>query len=1022
MAAAALGYLLVAMVSSAQSPTRSQIETVTFNRDIRPILSDSCYTCHGPDDGTRKAGLRLDIREAATAERDGLTAIVPGDAAASAVIKRVNHTDANYRMPPADSERTITAEEIALLARWIDQGAEYEPHWALISPKKPMPPEIHGDDWSRNAIDTFILRTLTENDLEPSSEADRITLIRRVSFDLVGLPPTPGQVEAFLEEDSPGAYERLVDRLLASPAYGERMAIDWLDQVRYADSNGYHSDEERSIYPYRDYVIKSFNENKPYDIFTIEQLAGDLLPNATREQKIASGFNRLNQITAEGGAQAKEYLAKYAADRVRAVSSVWMGATMGCAECHDHKFDPYTMRDFYSMEAFFADIQEVGVYPGRSNWKPVLQLPTPDEKAQEAVYRTQIAALEMSLKMPDAALAGERRDWEESVRHKVADGGRGGWLAVKPASVTSQEGATLDVLDDASVLVTGKSADHDVYTVTLPTDHSRITGLRIDALPHPTIPNGLAREADGFDLSEISAAVTRGDDSIPIPLASAAANFKNDEHPVSSAIDSDDATAWRVESADKAVAAITFGDPVEGGPGTTITVKLKHESQAAKRIIGRFRIALTTNDVIEPIDDTPVPEHLLPAILKDESDRTEEEAGAVNAYYRAISPNLNNLRFQLADLQRQLQAHKGNYAHTLVTKSVEPRTIRILPRGNWMDDSGEIVQPDVPAVLHELNVEDRRATRLDLAKWLMADENPLTGRVFVNRLWAQFFGTGISKVLDDLGAQGEWPAHPELLDWLAVEFRDSGWDIKHMVRLIVTSATYRQSSHADDALRKADPYNRLLARQSRFRLEAELVRDNALAVSGLLVKGIGGPSVRPYQPAGYWSNLNFPKRTYVESTGKQLYRRGLYTHWQRSFLHPSLLAFDAPSREECVAQRTISNTPLQALVLLNDPIYVEAARVFAERIMREGGSSKTERLAFAYRWALSRQPGDAEAGVMSALFDKHLAHFRANPEEATKAVSTGEWPVATEFNTPELAAWTSVARTLLNLHETITRN
>lgn len=760
-------------------------ERVEFNRHIRPILSNKCFACHGPDGGTREADLRLDLREGATSRREGYEhpAIVPGAPGRSELMRRIRHTDPDEQMPPPESGKTLTDREMALLERWIDQGASWEEHWLYIPPKRRTPPATQlKAPHVRNAVDRFVVARLEAMGQQPSPEADRRALIRRLHFDLLGLPPAPEDVDAFVQDTRPDAYERLVERLLASPHFGERMAVLWLDLVRFADTDGYHSDLHRELSAYRDYVIAAFNRNKPFDQFTVEQIAGDLLPGATLEQQVASAFNRLGQATKEGGAQPKEYLAKYAADRVRTVSTAWMASTVGCAECHDHKFDPFTAKDFYSMAAFFADVQERGVFRNRNELPPEMRLPS----------RTQAAALD------------RLEDEIERLRRSGAPAGR------------------LQALQD--------------------------------------------------ERTALLAAVPR----------------------------------------------------------------------------------------------------------------------------------------------------------VLVTRAVEPRVVRVLPRGNWQDDSGDIVQPDVPGFLPPLEVSGRRASRLDLATWLVSGEHPMTARVFANHLWATFFGTGLSKVLDDLGSQGEWPTHPDLLDWLAVEFVESGWDVKHMVRLIVTSATYRQTSQATAAHRAFDPENRYLARQSRFRLPAEMVRDNALAASGLLSRRIGGPSVKPYQPAGYWSDIRTfgadgPASHWVASEGADQYRRALYTYWKRSFLHPSLMAFDAPDRQECLARRSVSNTPLQALVLLNDSTYVEAARVFATRILREGGTTFDARVRWAYERALARAPEAGEVAELKALYDEERAWYAARETDARRLIETGFYPAPEDVDTVELAAWTAVGRALFNLHEFITR-
>jgi hypothetical protein len=760
-----LGVLVSALTVLA--PALSAPPVVDFNRDIRPILSDNCYQCHGPDKNKRKADLRLDTR-------DGLfTVVSPGKPAESELYRRLVTANADERMPEPKSGKRLGGREIAVIKRWIEEGAVWKGHWAYIPPVRGTPPAVDDPAFVQNAIDRFILARLGEIKARPSPEADRITLIRRLYFDLTGLPPTPRQVKAFVQDARTDAYEKLVDDLLASPHFGERLAMYWLDLVRYADSIGYHSDNPMQVSPYRDYVISAFNTNKPFDRFTIEQLAGDLLPNAGVEDKIASAYNRLLMTTEEGGAQPKEYEAKYAADRVRNVSSVWLGATMGCCQCHDHKFDPYTMRDFYSMAAFFADVQEGAV--------------------------------------------GRRE-------------------------------------------------------------------------------NGML-----------------------------------------------------VPSADQALAL--------------------------------HRI----DEKLACLSLTP---RLLPAFAAE--------------------------GIRKARLVRTIPT-------TLVSHSGTPRVVRILPRGNWLDETGKIVQAAVPRFLPQ-PVEKERLSRLSLARWIVAPENPLTARVLVNRLWKLYFGQGLCKSLEDLGSQGDWPSHPELLDWLAVEFRDSGWNIKQMIKLMVMSGTYRQSSQPRQDLKDVDANNRLLAHQARFRLDAEIVRDNALAVSGLLSPHVGGPSVKPYQPAGYWEALNFPTREWHNDGGEKLYRRGLYTHWQRTFLHPSLLAFDAPTHEECTVERPRSNIPQQALVLLNDPTYVEAGRALAERIIKEGGPSPTQRIAWSFDWVLSRQPRSDESDLLVHLVNEDSKRYQADTDAARKLVSIGNHPAMQGIDPVTLAAWTNVARVILNLHETITRN
>ncbi len=801
---------------------------VQFNREVRSILADKCFACHGPDANKREAELRLDNEQSA---KD--SAIVPGKPDESELLRRILSDDPDERMPPGVTGKSLSEAEIATLRQWIAEGAAWQEHWSLIPPVKVAPPELADAANDTSAIDRFIRATLAKRGLSPSPAADRRTLIRRLSFDLTGLPPTPEEVDAFVGDAADDAYAQLVDRLMSSKHFGERMAVYWLDVVRYADTGGYHSDNHRDVAPYRDYVINAFNDNMPFDQFTVEQLAGDLLPNATNDQKIASGYNRLLQTTQEGGAQPKEYTAKYQADRVRNTATAWLGLTMGCCECHDHKFDQLTMKDFYSFGAFFADIQEVPV-----GNQPQVSFATPEEESLLAKVDSQLASL------------------------------RG---------------------------------EYDATT--------------------PEFTAGLAKWLSTPALDEQA--------GLPDPIAK--------------------------------------------------------------------------------------------ALKVDTEKRSDAERTLLDNHYRTIAPELASIREQIAANEKQQKDIRAAIPQTLISVSIAPRKVRILPRGNWLDDSGEVVDPATPTSLPKVEVSDRQTARLDLARWMAARENPLTARVFVNRLWKLTFGQGIVKSLDDFGTQGNAPTHPELLDWLAVEFMESGWDVKHMIQLMVTSETYQQSSFVTPQVREIDPSNKWLARQARFRLDAEMVRDNALAVSGLLSPTIGGPSVKPYQPAGYWQHLNFPKREWQQDKNENLYRRGLYTYWQRTFLHPSLLAFDAPSREECTVDRPRSNTPLQALALLNDPTYVEAARALAGRVIHAGGGSEQERLTFAFRQVLGRSPSAEEEAVLLPLYQKHLAEYATDEAAAVLLLRVGELPPAADVNNAELAAWTSVTRVILNLHETIVR-
>ncbi|MBI3853509.1 MAG: PSD1 domain-containing protein [Verrucomicrobia bacterium] len=1011
-----LSCLSLAQILAARTPNALP-DKVQFNRDVRPLLSDRCLACHGPDKNARKGKLRLDLRDEAIKK-----AIVPGDVASSPLIKHTTSRNPEEVMPPPDSgKKPLSKPEVELLKRWVAQGAPWEAHWAFIKPERPNVPKVSANKTRIvNPIDSFILARLEKEKLKPATEADRRTLIRRLSFDLTGLPPTPEAVRAVAGDKSPKAYEQLVDRLLASPHFGERMAMYWLDVVRYADTDGFHADNYRSVYPYRDYVVDAFNQNLPFDRFTIEQLAGDLLPNATTTQKIASTYNRLNRTTEEGGAQAKEYLAKYAADRVRTTSTAWMAATMGCCECHDHKFDPYSTKDFYSFEAFFADIKEQGV------GKPEASLVGNEAQTAELKrFDTLIADLEKTLVTPTAQLDAAQSTWETGTLRDL-DAGRLDWLPLKPETLASTNGATLTIQEDLSVLVSGKNPDKDTYTITLRTDREHITAIRLEAMTDPSLDNqSLSRGGGNFVLTGFEVELPGAKDATnqPVKIATAIADYSQKDFPVAAAIDSKRDTGWAVDGGSSTTnhqAAFIFAKPLAGGPDTTLIVRLKHESKFKHHNIGRFRLALISlrNPVLTV---SGLSDETIDTLRKPKDDRSAEQAEALSKYYLNIAPELDSVREELISTKKQKEEFRETVPTSLVTVAVEPREMRVLPRGNWMSDAGDVVTPAVPHFLAHSENKTERLTRLDLARWLISRDNPLTARVFVNRLWKLYFGTGISKTLDDFGAQGEWPQHPQLLDWLAVEFMDSGWDIKHMIKLMVMSSTYRQSSDADEKLRERDPFNRLLSRQSRFRLDAEMVRDNALAVSGLLADNVGGPSVKPYQPAGYWDQLNFPKRTYTNDHGASEYRRGLYTFWCRTFVHPSLVAFDAATREECTVERITSNTPLQALVLLNDPTYVEAARVFAARIITNGGKSVDDRLDWTFDHTLDRRPRPEEKRKLSELYRKQLDRYAADKDSAEKLVSVGEWPANKELNVAELAAWTSIARVMLNLNETIAR-
>ena len=976
---------------------------IRFNRDIRPIFSDNCFACHGPDGNARQADLRLDRREVALASQ----AIVPGDPAASKLAAKIRHENEVLRMPPAYSGKSLTERQKSLLVEWIEQGAEYERHWAYIPPERPEAPP------GSAAIDHLVAKRLQAAGLEPAGQADWRTLARRASFDLTGLPPAPELVAALEGESRPAAFDRFVDALLDSDHYGERMAVHWLDLVRYADTVGFHGDVAVNVYPYRDYVIRSFNANKPFDKFTREQLGGDLMPDPSLEQRVASAYNRLGRMTNEGGSQAKEYLAKYSADRARTVSTVWLASTMGCAECHDHKFDPFLAKDFYAMQAFFADIEEEGVFAGYGDWGEKLLVPSVRAQERIADIDARIDALRDQgadrLPATDKNLEAFTNDLRES----LAD-----WRLLEPAAARN-DCSDPDIWDCEKFSIV---ADDEGFAGPRygedgkPSKLAQVVESDLGSEPVKSLLVEVAasEDCDDFFLGEIEVRWLRpGEPPLRVTIESMIPDWDDGSASLQSLQDSNHHTGWTGDPSQQGVrrAVFVFEQALEPSAGDKLQVTSYYDQIFGLHGVSyRQRLWVTGEDSF----DLPV-EEAESKLLRDDSWQGDDRGVIERLFARrtASNPHWKAIR----DLEREKKRTLDHADETLVTKAIEPRTIRVLPRGNWMDDSGEIVDPQAPSFLPQLPDEGGRPNRLDLADWLVDRENPLTARVFVNRLWKLFFGTGISKVLDDLGSQGEPPTNPELLDWLAVEFMDSGWDVKHIVRTMLLSETYRRSSEPTPELRAADPDNRLHGYQTANRLDAEFIRDNALWVSGLLNDRVGGRSGKPYQPAGYYKELNFPKRVYHADTDGNQYRRGLYTHWQRTYLHPAMRAFDAPSREECAADRAQSNTPLQSLVLLNDPSYVEAAKSLAVRILDSNATDDSERMDFAYRLAFSRTASRDEREVLLALLARQRVRYSASAEEAQELLAVGMRPVPPSFSKAEVAAWTSVSRALMNKHE-----
>lgn len=1022
---------VVALLSGSVVTAAQAGDPISFNRDVRPILSNNCFMCHGPDHGQRKANLRLDMQTDALAPHKHGVPLTPGDLQHSQIYLRITSTDPDRQMPPPDSGKKITRAQINTLKRWIEQGGEYQKLWSFIAPVRSELPSVKNAGWCRNPIDRFILARLEQEGLSPSPEADKATLVRRLSLDLLGLPPTLEEVDQFVNDKAPDAYEKLVDRLLANPHFGERLALDWLDAARYADTHGYHIDSGRDQTRWREWVIDAFNKDKPFDQFTIEQLAGDLLPNATLEQKIATGFVRNNMINFEGGAIPQEYQTAYIIDRVNTTSMVWLGLTVNCCQCHDHKYDPLTQKDYYQLYAYFNNVPENGLDGNKGNAVPLLAAPTKEEQARLDEIATKTRQDEEALAAPNAQADAEQAVWE-----KTATDSRVDWTTLEPTKMQSKAGATLSTSADKSILVTGSNPPADVYTLVTATPTGDLTALRLETLPDEKLSaGGPGRSANGnFVLTDVRVTTGAQNTGAVVKLQSASADFSQATYPVANAIDADPQTGWAIYPAvGKSHSAVfRFDQPIHCDSSTGLTVTLSFQSQFSQHQLGHFRIAVTSAKNPLGIDSMPGPVRAILSIAADS--RNAAQRDELKQYFRKnVCTAFKKVNEELASLSEENNKIVQREPTTMVMAELpKPRDTFILVRGQY-DKPGERVTANTPAALPP-QAPDSPANRLGLARWIVSPQQPLTSRVIVNRFWQSFFGTGIVKTVEDFGSQGEEPSHPELLDWLAVEFANPSdaktprWDVKALIKQIVMSATYRQSSVATPQLLARDPESRLLARQSRIRLSAEAIRDQALAVSGLLNDQIGGRSVSPYQPSGLWSELmsrsdgaNWTAQVYVQDHGKDLYRRSMYTFWKRTSPPPSLSAFDAPDRETCTVRRSRTNTPLQALVLENDPTYVEASRKLAERIMKQGGGETDERIAYGFELTTARLPTVAESRVLHQIFDAQLAVYQHDSEGARKLLSVGESPRDSRLDTAQLAAWTTVASVILNLDETITK-
>ena len=1010
---------------------------VDFTHEIQPLLKAHCLECHGAE--KKKGGFRMDLRTGFFREGDsGKLPLVPGHSKDSQFIQRVQAADNDDDRMPPKGER-LKPEQIALLKTWIDAGAlipedaSSQKHWAYIKPVMHPLPDVKNKTWGRNGIDNFVMARLEKEGLSPSAEADKAVLLRRVSLDLCGLPPTLEETDAFLADKSPDAYEKAVDRLLASPAYGERWARPWLDLARYADTQGYEKDNRRSLWPFRDWVINSLNQDMPFDEFTIEQLAGDLLPNATQQQQVATGFHRNTMTNTEGGVDPEEFRYEALVDRVSTTFGVWMGTTLNCAQCHNHKYDPLTTVEYYRMMAFFNNTADVN----NENESPTIKVLQPGQKEQleskRDVERAAAKKLDEAAGTPEMLIV--QAEWEPKAAVPVK------WETLDPIEIKSEAGATLTKAADGSVLVGGANPDRDTFVVTVKTKIKGINQVRLEVLPDQSLPgNGPGRSENGnIILSEFKIAA----DGKPVALKSAVADFEQDGWPVAGALDGKPETGWALSGATGQphsaifTSAVPFGAGVGDGNETTLIFRLECQSpQWARHVLGKFRLSATTSPEITTTKKGPekIPDDVRAALALAQDKRSDKQRARLHDYFRDTSPALKTQRDALASTKKAADDFEKTIPITSVLQELsKPREMRRHVRGAYLS-TAEVLTPGTPAALHPFP-KDQPVNRLGLARWIADKENPLTARVLVNRYWEQFFGKGIVETVEEFGKQGDPPSHPEMFDWLALQFVNGAqspnlsekspkiapWGVKALHRLIVTSAAYRQTSKVPPDLRDRDPYNRLLARGPRVRLEAEMVRDQALSVSGLLSHKLGGPSVMPPQPGGIWQ-IVYSGDQWQTSKGEDKYRRGLYTFWRRSSPNPMMSTFDAPSREFCVVRRSRSNTPLQALNTLNDPVFVEAAQALARKIAAVPGDAKT-RVAFAMRTCLSRAPKADEVERLAKLFEGELAYYSKQPGDAEKMATSelGKPAPGNGMNIPELAAWTVVSNVLLNLDEMITK-
>jgi Protein of unknown function (DUF1553)/Protein of unknown function (DUF1549)/Concanavalin A-like lectin/glucanases superfamily/Planctomycete cytochrome C len=1028
--------------------------TLNYDRDVRPILSENCFQCHGQDDTKRMAGLHLDSFEGATADRKGQAALVPGKPEASLMYQRITAETKSRRMPPVFANKTLAPEQIAILKRWIEEGGHYTKHWAFVPPVRPAVPEKR-DPWVRQPIDGFVLRRLRAEGLRPSPEATPTAWLRRVSLDLTGLPAAPAELDAFSKQvkaRGESAYVTAVDRLLASSAYGERMTMDWLDVARYADTHGFNNDAARSMWRWRDWVIESFNTNMPYDRFITEQLAGDLLPNPTLDQRIATGFQRNNVINSEGGIIEEEYRSQYVTDRVRTLGMAWMGLTLECAHCHNHKFDPISQRDHYRFYAFFNNVPEFGEDGRVANAVPIIPAPTTEQQKQ--MQALEAAIVKLSKRVDEREKAWK---WKENaVARLTIDQGNPGEkvLAIPcPASNGADPGPSHHACAPGGVEPKPETTDkvqvskHGSLTFSLwvkPAESDTDAAL-LSAIDYSqntaaaTFGSGIELRLNG---GELEFRFSQRFPNYSLRVRSEGAHLKPGEWRrltlIYAGASKDamrvDVSSVRIFADGREVATQVLNDDLplpfasEDKPtSTTFRIGWENSAKGARYAgllddITVWNRALSSTEVSALFESRALPY----ALGAERERRTPAETGwlrqaamrASDASFAKDWADLQKLRGDLFTLRREAPTVM------VMQEMAVPRETHILVRGSY-DAPGEKVDAGVPENLLGAWPAAAPHNRLGLAQWLTKSDHPLTSRVVVNRFWQQLFGLGLVKTSDNFGLQGESPSHPELLDWLAVNFVESGWNVKALMKMMVLSSTYRQSSDASPELVARDPDNRLLARGPRFRLPAEVIRDQALQISGLLKQSIGGPSVYPYQPPDLYKGIvvaaNYPGTKYVESTGDGLYRRSLYIFWKRTVPHPTMNVFDAPDREVCIVRRTTTNTPLQALTLLNDPIFVEAARKLAERVVKEGGTAPETRLALSFRLATGRAPNEREMHILRSSLDTMLAAYRKDEAGARSLLGVGASKPDSSIPVVELAAWTAVENIILNMDETITK-